>query len=166
MGTLISKHVEMESLLAYNRAKHGPVHNVPNEWERANLVALAVNVLDPIIDRFGPIAFGSGYRCELLNLKVGGVHDSRHRTGEACDLEPVNPDVTNLDVARWVRDTLLGHVDEVILEFYIDGQPRSGWVHVASRRPPKVNAHEVWTMSKVVGEHGKAKIVTKLGLPI
>lgn len=143
MGTL-SRNVDLASLVAFH-PRHGNIDNAPSEWELANLKHLAETILDPVIDRFGAVDYGSGFRCERLNRLVKGVPTSRHRTGEAVDFEPCDSLVSNLEVATWIRDNLLAHVDEVILEFYVPGRARSGWVHVAARRPPLLNAREVWT---------------------
>jgi zinc D-Ala-D-Ala carboxypeptidase len=38
-------------------------------------------------------------------------------------------DVDNKELAEWIRDNL--EFDQLILEFYRDGEPDSGWVHVS-----------------------------------
>lgn len=35
--------------------------------------------------------------------------------------------VDNKEVAEWIRDVL--DFDQLILEFYKDGEPNSGWIH-------------------------------------
>lgn len=54
---------------------------------RANIEALAANVLDPAREKLGkPIRMNSGYRCPRHNLAVGGVKNSQHMAGEAADI--------------------------------------------------------------------------------
>lgn len=105
-------------------------HNLPNEPDadaRACLVALCTNVLEPLRAKFGPIRVTSAYRSPAVNAKVGSSPDSQHIKGQAADIEA--PSVSNLELARYIRDHL--DFDQVILEFYNDADPHSGWVHVS-----------------------------------
>lgn len=65
----------------------GGILNVALGQERKNLVTLVEQVLDPIREHWGsPIFVTSGYRCPLLNKKVGGVATSYHLRGMAADI--------------------------------------------------------------------------------
>jgi hypothetical protein len=65
----------------------GNILNVPLGQERKNLVTLVECVLDPIRERWqSPIYITSGYRCPMLNKKVGGVENSYHTRGMAADI--------------------------------------------------------------------------------
>lgn len=65
----------------------GGILNVALGQERKNLVTLVEQVLDPIREHWGsPIFVTSGYRCPLLNKKVGGVANSYHLRGMAADI--------------------------------------------------------------------------------
>ncbi len=65
----------------------GGILNVALGQERKNLVTLVECVLDPIREHWGsPIFVTSGYRCPLLNKKVGGVTNSYHLRGMAADI--------------------------------------------------------------------------------
>jgi hypothetical protein len=46
-------------------------------------------------------------------------------TGQAADFEI--PTISNKDIAHWIRDSL--DYDQLLLEFYKEGDPSSGWVH-------------------------------------
>jgi hypothetical protein len=46
---------------------------------------------------------------------------------KAADIEVVGVD--NKELAEWIRDNL--EFDQLILEFYRDGEPDSGWIHVS-----------------------------------
>lgn len=49
-----------------------------------------MELLELIRKQYGePIIITSGYRCEIQNLRVGGVWDSKHLYGEAEDLAPL-----------------------------------------------------------------------------
>ena len=65
----------------------GGILNVALGQERKNLVTLVEQVLDPLREHWGsPIYVTSGYRCPLLNKKVGGVATSYHLRGMAADI--------------------------------------------------------------------------------
>ena len=52
---------------------------------------------------------------------------SQHAEGKAADLEI--PSIDNKELAWWIRNNL--EVDQLILEFYKEGEPNSGWIHVS-----------------------------------
>ena len=65
----------------------GGILNVALGQDRKNLVTLVEQVLDPIREKWqSPIYITSGYRCPLLNKKVGGVENSYHTRGMAADI--------------------------------------------------------------------------------
>jgi len=76
-------------------------------------------------DKFGPVIISSGYRSKELNAAIGGSVTSQHSIGEAADFEV--PGLDNKKLADWIKDNL--KFDQLILEFYKDGDPNSGWVH-------------------------------------
>ena len=56
-------------------------------FARENIEALVCEVLDPAREKLGsPIVVNSGYRCPKHNKEVGGVPNSQHMRGEACDI--------------------------------------------------------------------------------
>lgn len=86
------------------------------------LSLLAVNVLQPIKNKYPNIVVKSGFR--QTNTGIG-----QHELGEAVDLQ-INNQTTQLlyEVAAWIRDHL--NFDQLILNFTRigDGQP---WIHVS-----------------------------------
>jgi hypothetical protein len=61
-----------------------------------------------------------------LNRAIGSKSDtSQHCKGEACDFEIAG--VSNLQVALWINNNC--DFDQLILEYWKDGEPNSGWVH-------------------------------------
>ena len=54
----------------------------------ANLTFGCQLLLDPARQVVGPIIINSGFRCEAVNLKVGGVRNSLHLLGPASPLHP------------------------------------------------------------------------------
>jgi hypothetical protein len=87
-----------------------------------------MNVLQPIRSNFDkPVIVSSGYRSAELCIAIGSSIDSQHTEGKAADIEV--PGVDNKELADWIRHNL--EYDQLILEFYKDGEPDSGWVHIS-----------------------------------
>ena len=114
-----------------------------------NLTNVANHILQPVRDHFGPVRVNSGYRGPALNKAVGGSSRSHHCHGEAADFECSR--VGNDELAEWVRDNL--EFDQLILEFYQQGKPSSGWVH-CSYKTNGDNRQKVMTALRV---HGKTQ---------
>jgi hypothetical protein len=107
--------------------RHG-IDNTPGEQEMSALKVLAEKVLQPIRDHFQKgVKVNSAYRSPEVNQKVGGSRTSDHCRGQAADIEI--PGVANAELAQWIVDNLAFR--QVILEFYTQGIPDSGWVHVS-----------------------------------
>lgn len=69
------------------KTTHKGIDNTPNDEQRACLVRLVNNVLDPLREAYGkPIIVTSGYRCQKLNKAVGGAASSQHILGQAADI--------------------------------------------------------------------------------
>lgn len=118
-----------------------------NNWFQSDeclrsAVFLARTVLQPLRDTFGPFTPNSVYRCPELNKAVGGSPKSQHMLGQAADIEI--PKLTNYELAEFVSKNM--HFDQVILEKYIKGEPRSGWVHIS--RVPQNNRFEVLSYTR------------------
>jgi len=123
--------------------RHG-IDNTPNEEQVQALMALAQNVLQPVRDHFKRgVKCNSGFRAPAVNQKVGGSPTSDHCKGQAADIEI--PGVSNYELAKWIADNL--KFTQVILEFYTQGVPDSGWVHV-SYDPSKLKNEALTAVKK------------------
>jgi len=129
----------------------------------ARITALTIKVLQPVRDQFGPTKINSCFRSEPLNTLIGGSSKSQHccsGTSAAADIEIFSEEISNLQLAEWIRDNL--EFDQLILENYdperiskITGQPEgpnSGWVHVSYSSIGE-NRKEVLRMVKKNGKH-------------
>ena len=65
--------------------------NMPTMQAVANLTYGCHQLLEPARFLVGPIIVSSGFRCEEVNRKVGGVARSQHLTGQAADIRTMNP---------------------------------------------------------------------------
>lgn len=105
--------------------RHGIDNSLPEELID-NARAVAENILQPVRDHFKtPYSPNSWFRCEELNSLIRGSKTSDHLKASAVDIEIAR--ITNLELAKFIKDNL--EFDQLILEFYKDGQPNSGWVH-------------------------------------
>ena len=112
-----------------NTAKRLGIDNTPDDWEIENLRAIAEEVFQPLRDSFGvPIHVSSGYRCEELNVKIGGSIRSQHVQGRALDLDAdVFGGCTNSQIFQFILNNLT--FDQLIWEFGDQDDP--DWVHVS-----------------------------------
>ena len=124
----LSANFQLSELVKSQVAERKNISNNPSPAHIDNLKALCVNVLQPIRSQFdAPVLISSGYRSGELNIAIGSSIKSQHIEGKAADIEVAGTD--NKELAEWIRDNL--EFDQLILEFYRDGEPESGWIHVS-----------------------------------
>ena len=124
----LSKNFTLSEMVKSETALRHDMDNTPPQEVISNLQELAVNVLQPVRDHFDKgVKVNSGYRSPDVNAKVGGSRTSDHCRGMAADIEI--PGVPNAELAEWIKANL--PFTQVILEFYTQGIPDSGWVHVS-----------------------------------
>ena len=101
------------------------IENKAGSGEIKNLTDLCYGVLEPVRAKFDkPITITSGYRSEELCVAINSKKTSQHTKGEAVDFEIAG--VSNLQVALWIENNC--DFDQLILEYWKDGEPNSGWV--------------------------------------
>ena len=144
VAMLISTNFTLQELVHSPTALHAGIdqeeHLDTNAVSR--ITALVLSVLQPVRDKFGPTKVNSCFRSKQLNDLVNGSPNSSHccsGTSSAADIEIASEDVSNMELAVWIRDNL--EFDQLILENYnpnrvskITGKPEgpnSGWVHVS-----------------------------------
>ena len=131
--------------------KYGIDNRVPSKFV-PTLQQLCKEVLEPLRAYVGkPIIISSGYRCNQLNVKVGGAYSSQHMLGEAADIKlPLtsytfwtdNKQHTDVETAhKWI-DWLERNVnfDQIILE---TSNGRDYWLHISCRKNLRANRHQV-----------------------
>lgn len=124
----LTKNFTLSEMVKSDTALRHDMDNTPGEAEIANLKQLAEKVLQPVRDAYGKgVKVNSGFRHPEVNAKVGGSKTSDHCKGQAADIEI--PGIPNADLAKWIAQNL--EFTQVILEFYTQGVPDSGWVHVS-----------------------------------
>jgi len=145
----LSANFSLKELTKSDTATRLGIDNTPDEETIDNLKTLCDKVLQPVRDHFGKsVIINSGYRSPELNSSpaVGGSKTSDHCKGMAADIEIAG--VANADLAQFIMDNL--SYTQLILEFYTQGIPDSGWVHV-SYDPNNLKKQEL-TAVKVAGK--------------
>lgn len=121
----LSDNFTLEEMVRSTTAEARGIDNTPSQDEIENLKELAVNVLQPIRDRYGkPIYINSGYRCPSLNRAVGGVSNSQHKIGHAADIHSED------NKELW--DLIVGMVNnkEIEVDQLID-ESNLSWIHIS-----------------------------------
>jgi uncharacterized protein YcbK (DUF882 family) len=124
----LTNNFSLAEMVKSDTALRHDMDNTPGEAEIENLKRLCEKVLQPVREHFKTgVKVNSGFRHPDVNAKVGGSKTSDHCKGQAADIEI--PGIPNADLAKWIAENL--DFTQVILEFYTQGVPDSGWVHVS-----------------------------------
>ena len=135
----LSKNFTYEEFIRSSTAERMGIDNRPKTKEEEkkvieNLRNLCLEVLQPLRDYVGaPVHINSGYRCPELNVAVGGVKNSQHCRGEACDIRIASPK-QGREWAAWIEDNC--RFDQMLLERNKNG---GVWLHVSCKRDEKAN---------------------------
>jgi zinc D-Ala-D-Ala carboxypeptidase len=125
----LSANFTLDELIKSQVATRKGISNNPSPQQIENLKSLAINILQPIRTNFEkPMIISSGFRCAELCMEIGSSITSEHCADEksaAADFEIW--EVDNKKLAIWIKDNL--EFNQLILEFYKEGDPNSGWVH-------------------------------------
>ena len=131
--TKLSPHFTLAEFLKSETANARGIENVvANNEHMANLYTTA-SIMELVRAKLGnkPVLVTSGYRCPELNAAVGGVSDSQHALGQACDF--VCPQFgTPLDIATAIAQSSI-LFDQLIYE----NTPGAVWVHISQRPNPR-----------------------------
>jgi len=151
----ISKNFTLNELTKSSTGERLGIDNsVKDHQTLVNLCALTHNVLQKVREAHGRTTVNSSFRCLDLNRAIKSSDKSQHVKGEAADIEC--PAIDNLKLARWIASNV--DFDMVLLEFYTQGIPDSGWVHVSYKADGN-NREKELTAVKISG-----KTVYKEGL--
>ena len=134
----LTANFTLDELTKSQTAERKGINNNPSPEQIENIKALAVNILQPIRAHFDKaLIISSGFRCAELCIEIGSSINSQHcadNEAAAADFEIWGTD--NEVLATWIKSEL--EFDQLILEFYIDGDPNSGWVHCSvSKTSPR-----------------------------
>lgn len=122
----LTENFTLNELIYSVTAEKNKIDNRPSVQVIANLKSLCENVLQPLRNALGcPIVITSGFRCAILNKKVGGQSNSQHLMGQAADL--VVPQKNLKDVFNYIKSHL--NYDQLLYEY----SKTDKWIHVSFR---------------------------------
>ena len=125
----LTANITLDELTKSQIAERKGINNKPNPSQIENLKALAINILQPVRSHFEkPLIISSGFRCAQLCIEIGSKITSQHvadNNAAAADFEI--PGVDNRELALFIKRELT--YDQLILEFYRENEPTSGWIH-------------------------------------
>ena len=125
---LLSPHFTLKELTYSQTAIRLGIENNPDEIAIDCLRLVCIELLEAVRGEWGiPFSPSSGFRSPELNELIGSNAGSQHVLGQAVDFEI--PGISNLEVARWMAGNC--KFDQLILEFYEEEIPNSGWIHAS-----------------------------------
>lgn len=129
----LTPHFTLAELTASATATRLGINNTPAPELLPRLIQLA-EMLERIRTTLGvPVIVTSGYRCEALNVKVGGATTSDHPHGHAADfVAPAYGSASDVATLLAPLVAVLG-IGQIILE----GVRGKQWVHVSTHSPEK-----------------------------
>jgi hypothetical protein len=122
----LTENFSLLELTKSQTAERKGIDNTPSPEHQENLKLLCESVLQPVRDHFGKVVtISSGYRSPELCTAIGSKITSQHARGEAADFEIFG--VSNKELADYINENL--EYDQLILEYWKESDPNSGWVH-------------------------------------
>jgi zinc D-Ala-D-Ala carboxypeptidase len=106
MKMKLTENFNLRELTKSQVAERRGIPNNPSSDHIDALKKLCESVLQPIRNHYeSPVIISSGYR-----------------SGELCIVD-------NKELGTWIKNNI--DYDQLILEFYKEGEPTSGWIHVS-----------------------------------
>lgn len=178
MTLQLSRYFTLGQMLTYNvnafnslpLAGGGTItRNLTKGQVVANLKLLAMNVLDPVRERYPECAPTNTWRPEANPDRPGAGGQlllKQHPRGQAADIAFGNiPFERYYDIAIWIRDTI--QFDQMLLEY----NPRVAWIHISwnpSGNRPNGVAFKVATFNCLdsgdIRTQGLVNLAPQLGL--
>jgi len=122
----LSENFSLLELTKSQTAERKGIDNTPSPEHQENLKLLCTAILQPVRDHFSKVVtISSGYRSPELCTAIGSKITSQHAKGQAADFEIFG--VSNKTLADYIDSEL--HYDQLILEYWNESDPNSGWVH-------------------------------------
>ena len=127
----LTENFSLKELTSSQTAERKGIDNTPSAEHQENLKSLCTAILQPVRDHFGQVvSVSSGYRSPELCTAIGSKITSQHAKGEAADFEIFG--VSNKELADWIYYNT--QYDQLILEYWNESDPNSGWVHCSFSR--------------------------------
>ena len=122
----LTSNFSLSELTKSQTAERKGIDNTPSTEHQENLKLLCESILQPVRDHFSKVVtISSGYRSPELCTAIGSKITSQHAKGQAADFEIFG--VSNKALADYINSEL--YYDQLILEYWKESDPNSGWVH-------------------------------------
>jgi zinc D-Ala-D-Ala carboxypeptidase len=137
----LSQHFTLNEFIRSAKADQLGIDNTapPEVLENLKQLAQCCEQVRAELDHV-PMIITSGYRCSALNIAVGGVVNSSHLVGLACDF--VAPKFgTSLEICQKFAQSTIAF-DQLILEYV----GKKNWVHVGITKRGETPRRQVLTI--------------------
>lgn len=117
------------NLKEFERSSVADKYNIDNTIPKELVphIEELIDFLNPIREAWGkPIIVTSGYRCNELNKKVGGVSNSAHTIGYGVDL--VSGDFRVF--SNFIKSYFQSHPEIKFDQVIIEKSGKSQWIHI------------------------------------
>ena len=117
------------TLKEFERSSVADKYNIDNTIPKELIphIEELIDFLNPIREAWGkPIIVTSGYRCNELNKKVGGVSNSAHTIGYGVDL--VSGDFSMF--SNFIKSYFQSHPEVKFDQVIIERSGKSQWIHI------------------------------------
>ena len=99
----ISNHISYKEGTLSNTATRRNIDNIPDDYQLANMNAVALNIFEPLREWVGgPIKINSFFRSPDLNTAIGGSSRSQHCEGRAIDIDDTFGNKTNAEMYNYI----------------------------------------------------------------
>jgi zinc D-Ala-D-Ala carboxypeptidase len=122
--------------------RHG-IDNSPSDQQLKSMKLWALKIFEPIKKVYSGAFLSSFFRCDKLNIKIGGAKGSQHGKGEAGDIDS---DGFNSEIFYYIKNNL--EFDQLIWEFGTSTEP--DWVHASFKESG--NRKEILRAVKINGK--------------
>lgn len=117
------------TLKEFERSSVADKYNIDNTIPKELVphIEELIDFLNPIREVWGkPIIVTSGYRCNELNKKVGGVSNSAHTIGYGVDLQSGDFRV----FSNFIKSYFMSHPEVKFDQVIIERSGKSQWIHI------------------------------------
>ena len=122
----VSEHITFTEATNSPTALRLGIKNIPNVIEIDSMKLVAEMCFEPLRQWYGkPIKINSFFRCEALNVAVGGSKTSQHCKGEAIDMSAGSKE-ENKKLFDWCKENLM--FDQLLNEYDYS------WVHISYKK--------------------------------
>lgn len=123
------KYFKFYEMIRSSKAEELNIDNWPKDADIMDNLIFTMQCLDDIREQYGlPLYISSGYRCDELNKKVGGVKTSQHTKGQAADIQ-----LGSVEKNRAFFNWCQCNINDLPIDQLID-ESNYSWVHCSFKK--------------------------------